>query len=145
MSVLPHRVVVSFGLLVLGVLVAVAGLGPAPAGATGIDDLFVDAAETQAQGKNVVVKLTAGAAEVVGVSAHGSVRQGGRGFALRPAKATVAAARRATLELRPRKGWQERKILQALRKGKTLTATIHVRTKDFIGNTATRTLTILLT
>ena len=145
MSVLPHRVVVGFGLLVLGMLVAVAGLGPAPAAATGIDDLVVDAAETQAQGRNVVVRLTAGAAEVVGVSAHGSVRQGGRGFALRPAKATVAATRRATLELRPRKGWQERKILQALRKGKTLTATVHVRTKDFIGNTANRTLTIALT
>jgi len=145
MSVLPHRIAVSFGLFVLGVLVAVAGAGPAPAVATGIDDLVVNAAGTQPQGRNIVVRLTAGAAEVVGVSAHGSVRQGGRGFSLRPAKATVAATRRATLELRPRKGWQERKILQALRKGKTLTATIHVRTKDFIGNTANRTLTVLLT
>jgi len=145
MSVLPHRLLVSFGLFVLGLLLAVAGTGPPPAAATGIDNLLVDAAETQSQGRNIVVKLTAGAAEVVGVTARGSVRQGGRGFALRPAKATVAAARKATLELRPRKGWQERKILQALRKGKTLTATIHVRSKDFVGNTATRTLTVLLT
>ena len=59
MSVLPHRLLVSFGLFVLGLLLAVAGTGPAPAAATGIDNLLVDAARTQPQGRNIAVKLTA--------------------------------------------------------------------------------------
>ena len=145
MSVLPRRSVVGLGLFFLGLISAGSGLLPSSAGATGISNLLVDAAGTQPQAGRVVVRLTAGAAEVVTAGARGSIRKGGHAFRLRPAKATVAATRRATLELRPRKGWQERKILSALQNGKTLVATIRVRLKDFFGNTATRTLTIRLT
>ena len=100
---------------------------------------------TQPQGKRIVVKLRAGAAEIVSIAAAGNIRQGGRAFRLHRATATVAPGRQATLELRPRKAWQERKIKRALRAGKTLTATVRIRFTDILGNVAHRTRTITLT
>ena len=150
MSVLSRRFVISLSIGLLGAAAALALAAPMPATATpslrtGINDLLVSAAGTQPQGGRVLIRLTTGAAEVVTAVAGGSVRKGGHTFRLRPARATVAATRRATLELRPRKGWQERKMLNALGKGKTLVATVRVRLRDFVGNTATRTLRIRLT
>jgi hypothetical protein len=145
MLVRSRRFVVSFSLGMLGLLAVLALAASNPAAATGISDMLVNATGTQPQAGRVVVRLTAGAAEVVTVSARGGIRKGGHVFGLRPAKATVAATRRAALELRPRKGWQERKILHALRSGKSLVATVRVRAVDFVGNTARRTITVRLT
>jgi hypothetical protein len=133
-------------LIVTAAIAVVMFAAAGPAGAGGIDDVLVDTpGSVQPQGKNIVVKLEAGADEVVSIAASGHVNQGGHRFGLRRATATVAPGRRATLELRPRKAWQERKIRQALNKGRTLEARVRIRFRDVVGNVAHRARTITLT
>ncbi len=136
----PAPILVTF-VIALALLAA-----PGPAAAAGIDGVLVDTiGGTQPQGKNIVVEIRAGAAEIVSIVARGNIRQGGRAFRLRRATATVAPGRQATLELRPRKARQERRIKRALRAGKTLEATIRIRFQDILGNVGRRTRTITLT
>ena len=145
MSVLSHRLgPLGMALALLGV---VAGLwiGTARADATGIAGLGVDIPGVQPQGRNVVLTVHAGAGEIVTIGVSGHVRQGGRNLPLERGTATAGPGSRATIALRPRKDWQERKIKQALAKGRTLTATITVRVKDVFGNIATRSRSITLT
>jgi hypothetical protein len=121
------------------------GLSAPEARAVGVADPRVDTIDgTQAQGKRIVIKLRAGAAEVVSVAAGGHVRQGAKNLPLRRATATAAAGSRALLELRPRRSWQERRIKRALARGRTLKATVRVRFRDILGNVARRTRTVKL-
>jgi hypothetical protein len=141
MPTLPHRVFVLLAACLVGWLLATA-----QAQAAGIDDPIADTVDpVQEQGRRVVIEVRAGAAEIVKVGVGGVVRQGGDGLPLRRATATVAPGSKAKLELRPRYRRHERRILRALRKGKTLVAPITFRFEDILGNVGKRTKTIKLT
>lgn len=134
--------------LLAGLLLCLAStfLSAESAGAAGIDAPSVDTlGSTQAQGKNVLIRLRVGADEIVSVGAGGFVRQGGKRLPLRRSAATVAPGGRATVELQPKRRWQEQRILRALSRGRTLRARVTVRFKDLAGNVAKRTRRVLLT
>jgi hypothetical protein len=127
---------------------AIAGLamGAAPAAAGGIaDPVASPLGGVQDQGRNVVIEVRAGASEIVQVGVGGVIRQGGDNLPLRRTSATVAPGNAAALELRLKRDRHERRVLAALRKGKTLTATVTFRFEDLLGNVGKRTKTIRLT
>jgi hypothetical protein len=141
MSLLPHRTFFLMAACLLGLAITVT-----PAAAGGIEDPLADTTDpVQEMGRNVVIEVRAGAGEIVNVGVGGFVRQGGDELPLRRATATVAPGSKAELELRPKRDAHERRILSALRDGKTLDAVVTFRFEDVIGNVGKRTKIIKLT
>jgi hypothetical protein len=121
-------------------------LGASPAAAGGRADPVADPlGGVQEQGRNVVVQVRAGASEIVQVGVGGVIRQGGENLPFRRTSATVAPGNKAALELRLKRDLHERRVVAALREGKTLTATVTFRFEDLLGNVGKRTKTIKLT
>ncbi len=138
---LAVRCIVGFVLLFVALTV------PRAAGANDRQILgpSVSAPSVQTQGKRVRIKVVAGAAEPIAVKARGRIKQGGRSLPLRRSAASVAGGRSASIRLRPRRRLHQRRILHALRKGRTLKATVTVTLGDLAGNAVKRVLKIAVT
>jgi hypothetical protein len=141
MSVGTHRALVLLIACFTGLLFMA---GPAKAG--GIDDPVTDTDDgVQDVGRNVAIKVRAGAAEIVSVGVGGVIHQGGDALPLRRATATVAPGSKAELTLRLKYERHERRVRRALGAGKTLNSVVTFRFEDILGNVGKRTKTIKLT
>jgi hypothetical protein len=111
----------------------------------GVDGAKVSAKKTQKQkGKKVVIKVKAGAAEAVTVTAKGSIKLGKKKIALKKVTKDAAAGKQVTLKLKPKGKSGSKQVLNALAAGKKAKAAPKVDLTDGDGNKATESLNIKL-
>ena len=115
--------------------------------AKGVDDPDVSTDKTQKQsGKQVKVKIKAGAQEAVKIVARGRITvkgnggkgkragAGGRDFQLATVRKSTEAGEQTVLRLKPKRKQDNHRILRLLRRGKDLRANPSVKLTDVDGN-----------